>query len=231
MPGDTGSCCWWRGSWRGFAGRTVEVRHYEPPETIPSHHEDSRYRWCSNFVVVGEGIEPQVFVSRLEELGDSVMVVGDRNAVRVHIHTNRRDQAKALFADVGEITHEDHADMRRQIDARDRRLRGAPGRTGVVAVSAGTGMRTLLEGLGAYVVDGGPTLNPSPHELLRGIEDLGAEEAVVLPNSRNVILAARQAAGLSDRPGQWWSPPPSRRRWSHWSSSSRSSTRRGTPTG
>jgi dihydroxyacetone kinase-like predicted kinase len=61
-------------------------------------------------------------------------------------------------------------------------------------------MRTLLEGLGAYVVDGGPTLNPSPHELLRGIEDLAADQVIVLPNSSNVILAARQAAELSERP-------------------------------
>jgi DAK2 domain fusion protein YloV len=183
----------------GLRGEAVEVQHYEPPETTPSHHEDSRYRWCSNFVVVGEGIEPQLFVPSLEELGDSVMVVGDRDAVRVHIHTNRRDQAKALFADFGEITQEDHADMWRQVEARDRRLRVAPGRTGVIAVAAGAGMRTLLEGLGAYVVDGGPTLNPSPHELLRGIEDLAAPEAIVLPNSPNVILAAQQAAELSER--------------------------------
>jgi DAK2 domain fusion protein YloV len=184
----------------GLRGEAVEVPHYEPPETLPSHHEDSRYRWCSNFVVVGEGIEPQVFVSRLEELGDSVMVVGDRDAVRVHLHTNKLEQAKALFADLGEIAQEDHADMWRQIEARDRRLRVSPGRTGVIAVAAGTGMQTLLEGLGAYVVDGGPTLNPSPHELLRGIQDLGADEVIVLPNSGNVILAARQAAELSDRP-------------------------------
>jgi DAK2 domain fusion protein YloV len=184
----------------GLRGEAVEVPHYEPPETVPSHHEDSRYRWCSNFVVVGEGIEPQVFVSRLEELGDSVMVVGDRDAIRVHLHTNKLEQAKALFADLGEIAQEDHADMWRQIEARDRRLRVSPGRTGVIAVASGPGLRALLEGLGAYVVDGGPTLNPSPHELLRGIEDLGVDEAIVLPNSGNVILAARQAAELSDRP-------------------------------
>jgi DAK2 domain fusion protein YloV len=183
----------------GLRGQAVDVPHYEPPETTPSHHEDSRYRWCSNFVVVGEGIDPQMFVSRLEELGDSVMVVGDRDAVRVHVHTNSREQAKALFADLGQIAQEDHADMWRQIEARDRRLRVAPGRTGVIAVAAGTGMRTLLEALGAYVVDGGPTLNPSPHELLRGIEDLEAPEVVVLPNSRNVVMAAQQAAELSDR--------------------------------
>ncbi len=184
----------------GLRGDSVEVPHYEPPETVPSHHEDSRFRWCSNFVVVGEGLDPQAFVPRLEELGDSVMVVGDRDAIRVHIHTNKREDAKALFADLGELTQEDHADMWRQIEAREKRLRVAPGRTGVIAVAAGAGMRTLLEGFGAYVVDGGPTLNPSPHELLRGIEDFGAPEAIVLPNSRNVILAAQQAAELSDRP-------------------------------
>jgi fatty acid kinase len=183
----------------GLRGEAVEVPHYEPPQIVPSHHEDSRFRWCTNFVVVGKGIDPQLFVPRLEELGDSVMVVGDRDAVRVHVHTNEREPAKALFAAVGEIVQEDHADMRRQIDARDRRLRVAPGRTGVIAVAAGAGMRALLEGLGAYVVEGGPTLNPSAHELLRGIEDLEAPEVIVLPNSRNVIMAAQQAAELSNR--------------------------------
>jgi dihydroxyacetone kinase-like predicted kinase len=60
-------------------------------------------------------------------------------------------------------------------------------------------MRGLFEALGAYVVDGGPTLNPSPHELLRGIDDLGADEVLVLPNSPNVLLAAQQAAELTAR--------------------------------
>jgi DAK2 domain fusion protein YloV len=184
----------------GLRGEAVEIPHHEPPQTIAPHHEGSRYRWCSNFVVEGAGIDARAFVSRLEELGDSVIVGGDRDAVRVHLHTNERERAKELFAGVGEITHEDHADMWRQVEARDRRLRAAPGRTGVIAVAAGDGLRALFENLGAYVVDGGPTLNPSPHELLRGIEDLGAEEVVVLANSANVIMAAQQAAELSGRP-------------------------------
>jgi DAK2 domain fusion protein YloV len=176
-----------------------QVPHWQPARVAASHHEDSRFRWCSNFVVSGLGLNAAQFRPRLEELGDSVLVVGDEHTLRVHVHTNDRSAAQALFEGIGEITQIDDADMWRQIEARDRRLRPAPGRTGVVAVAAGDGMRALFEALGAYVVDGGPTLNPSPHELLRGIDDLGADEVLVLPNSANVVLAAQQAAELTDR--------------------------------
>jgi dihydroxyacetone kinase-like predicted kinase len=63
-------------------------------------------------------------------------------------------------------------------------------------------MRTLFEGLGAHVVDGGPTLNPSTYEILAGIHEVGAEEVLVLPNSPNVILAAQEAAKLSEKPAR-----------------------------
>ena len=183
----------------GDQAAVEKVPHWQPARVAASHHEDSRFRWCSNFVVSGSGLNAAGFRPRLEELGDSVLVVGDEHTLRVHVHTNDRAAAQALFDGSGEITQIDDADMWRQIEARDRRLRPAQGRTGVVAVAAGDGMRSLFEALGAYVVDGGPTLNPSPHELLRGIDDLGADEVVVLPNSANVVLAAQQAAELTDR--------------------------------
>jgi DAK2 domain fusion protein YloV len=184
---------------RGEQAVVEQVPHWQPARVAASHHEDSRFRWCSNFVVSGQGLNAAEFRPRLEELGDSVLVVGDEHTLRVHVHTNDRSAAQALFDGTGEITQIDDADMWRQIEARDRRLRPAPGRTGVVAVAAGDGMRSLFEALGAYVVDGGPTLNPSPHELLRGIDDLGADEVLVLANSANVVLAAQQAAEMTDR--------------------------------
>ena len=67
-------------------------------------------------------------------------------------------------------------------------------------VAAGDGMRSLFEGLGAHVVDGGPTLNPSTYEILAGIHEVTSEEVLVLPNSPNVILAAQEAAKLSEKP-------------------------------
>jgi fatty acid kinase len=71
--------------------------------------------------------------------------------------------------------------------------------TGAVAVSSGEGMKTLFEGLGAHVVDGGATMNPSTYEILAGIHEVPAEEILVLPNSPNVILAAQEAAKLSEK--------------------------------
>jgi len=87
--------------------------------------------------------------------------------------------------------------MREQIAAREARLR--PAMTGVVVVASGDGMRNLFEGLGAHVVEGGPTLNPSTYEILAGIHEVPSEEVLVLPNSRNVILAAEEAAKLSEK--------------------------------
>ena len=94
----------------------------------------------------------------------------------------------------------DVADMREQIAAREERLTLRPGHTGVVAVASGDGIQALYEELGAHVVDGGPTLNPSTYELLAGIHEVRAEEVLVLPNSSNVMLAAERAAELSEKP-------------------------------
>jgi dihydroxyacetone kinase-like predicted kinase len=82
----------------------------------------------------------------------------------------------------------------------DHRLRLASGRSAVVAVVSGEGMRELFEDAGAIVVDGGPTLNPATNDLLRAIEACPADEVVVLPNSANVVLAAREAAELAEKP-------------------------------
>jgi dihydroxyacetone kinase-like predicted kinase len=90
--------------------------------------------------------------------------------------------------------------MREQIAARERRL--APSRTGVVAVASGDGMKSLFEGLDIHVVDGGLKMNPSTYEILAGIHEVPADEVLVLPNSPNVVLAAREAAKLSEKPAR-----------------------------
>jgi dihydroxyacetone kinase-like predicted kinase len=87
-----------------------------------------------------------------------------------------------------------------QVQARDERLAPATAQPcGALAVVAGDGMRTLYASLGVFVLDGGPTLNPSTYELLAGIHEVPAEEVVVLPNSPNVVMAATHAAELSEK--------------------------------
>jgi DAK2 domain fusion protein YloV len=182
-------------------GAAPEIPHHEPPRASLPHHEDSRYRYCTNFIVAGSGLGSREFLPRLEGLGDSVLVVGDEATLKVHVHTDTPEAAVALFDGVGEVTNLDVADMREQMAARTARL-GAAGRTGVVAVAAGDGLERLFAELGANVVPGGETLNPSTYELLAGIHSTSAAEVLVLPSSSNVIMAAERACELSEKPAR-----------------------------
>ncbi len=185
---------------RGDAAPAPEIAHHDAPTLSRPHHEDSRYRYCTNFIVSGSGLAARDFLPRLEGLGDSVLVVGDEATLKVHVHTDEPEGAVALFEGAGRVTNLDVADMREQIAARQARLKG--GRTGVVAVAAGEGLERLFAELGAHVVPGGETLNPSTYELLAGIHEVPAEEVLVLPSSSNVIMAAERACELSEKPAR-----------------------------
>jgi DAK2 domain fusion protein YloV len=184
---------------RGDGDEPPEVQHYEPPRRSLPHHEDSRYRYCTNFIVSGNGLGNREYLPRLEKLGDSVLVVGDDVTLKVHVHTDEPETAVAVFDGVGEVTNLDVADMREQMAERDARLSG---RTGVVAVAAGDGLQRLFGDLGAHVVPGGETLNPSTYELLAGIHSVASDEVIVLPSSSNVVMAAERACELSDKPAR-----------------------------
>ena len=185
---------------RGDDAELPEVPHHQPPRLSHPHHEDSRYRYCTNFIVSGTGLSSRDFLPRLEGLGDSVLVVGDEATLKVHVHTDTPEAAVALFEDAGAVTNLDVADMREQMAERTARLEA--GRTGVVAVAAGEGLERLFAELGAHVVPGGETLNPSTYELLAGIHSVPAQEVLVLPSSSNVVMAAERACELSEKPAR-----------------------------
>jgi uncharacterized protein len=183
-----------------------ELEHHAAPARVTHpEHASSTYRYCTNFAVTGHDLDAQAFTGPLEQIGDSVLVVGDAATLKVHVHTDEPEQATAVFGGAGQISHLDVADMHAQVEQRSERLsangHGPPAvqRCGALAVCAGAGMAALFEGLGVRTLDGGATLNPSTYELLAGIHDVAAEEVVVLPNSSNVFMAAERAAELSDK--------------------------------
>jgi DAK2 domain fusion protein YloV len=192
-----------------------ELEHHTAPARdlhLPQH-EDSRYRYCTNFVVTGQELDSHAVVPLLEGIGDSVLVVGDPKTLKVHVHTDEPDLAVGIFiAQDGEVSRLDVADMREQVAERAARLAagGADGpdsaaavtTCGAVVVASGPGIVAMYRGLGAHVVDGGATLNPSTYDILAGIHAVPAAEAIVLPNSPNVILAAERAAELSEKPAR-----------------------------
>jgi DAK2 domain fusion protein YloV len=202
-----------------------ELQHYKAARVTHPEHDSETYRYCTNFAVTGSGLEATAFVPELEEIGDSVLVVGDHATLKVHVHTDDPEQATLVFAGAGEVSRLDVADMHAQVAEREERLgavgsdgngAGSPNGNGAIApaapaatvpqqgcgalaVATGAGLIGLFEGLGARVLDGGPTLNPSTMEILAGIHDVPAEQVVVLPNSPNVFMAAERAAELSDK--------------------------------
>ncbi len=187
------------GALRGTEPPALE--HHAAARVTHPQHASSTYRYCTNFAVTGTGLEQRHSVQALEEIGDSVLVVGDPTTLKIHLHTDDPDAATALFTGVGTVSHLDVADMHEQIQQRDERLTGPleEARSGALAVITGNGMHALFESLGVRVLDGGPTLNPSTYDLLAAIHAVPAEEVVVLPNSSNVFMAAERAAELSDK--------------------------------
>jgi DAK2 domain fusion protein YloV len=194
---------------RGEQADLPEIAHHEASLSLHGpQDEPSEFRYCTNFVVSGSDLAAgRSFVPPLEELGDSVLVVGDRTTLRVHVHTDDPDRAVGLFDGLGAVARLDVADMHEQQEQRTARLGGAHSdgqpltleKCGVVAVAAGEGMKRLYRELGATVVEGGSSLNPSTFELLAGIHGVPADEVIVLPNSSNVIMAADRAAELSEK--------------------------------
>jgi uncharacterized protein len=167
------------------------------------HQELSRYRYCTGFVVEGTGIDAAAFEARLAELGDSLLVVGDETALKVHVHTDDPGAALSVATAVGTIDEVEIADMHAQTTAREARLTAvvaAPAlETGLVAVSQGVGNRAIFASEHATVVEGGQTTNPTVGELVDAIEATQAKAVIVLPNNSNVLLAAREASALAEK--------------------------------
>ncbi len=172
------------------------------------HQEVSRYRYCTVYVVAGERLDSSALEQALVPLGDSLLVVGDERALKVHVHTNDPGAALRAGTDLGVLERVEIANMQVQSAQREERLSGTQAEavertTDVVAVVTGEGNRRLFESLGAAaLVDGGETMNPSTEDVLDGVERTRGPEAVVLANNPNVVLAAQQAARLAGKPVQ-----------------------------
>jgi len=170
------------------------------------HQQLSRYRYCTTFMIEGQALDADGIEAELERLGDSLLVVGDAEALKVHVHTDEPGRALAVGTNVGVIDGVEIANMHEQTVQREERLLEAvpdapPGQSAVVAVVAGDGNRRLFESLGATkIVAGGQTMNPSTADLVAAIDETDAAEVIVLPNNSNVILSAEQAVGLARKP-------------------------------
>lgn len=183
-------------------------------ETSAEHGGDSAFGYCTEFVVDSPAATLETIRGRVETLGDSVLVVGEPALVRVHVHTDDPGAALSFGTSLGPLLRVKVENMQAQHErfaaaALAERAIGSADPAAVaddaeavplavVAVASGEGFAEVMRGLGATrVVSGGQTMNPSVEELLRAIETVPASEVLVLPNNRNVVLSAEQAARIS----------------------------------
>ena len=176
-----------------------------------------KYGYCTEFIIMLEkeynmDIERE-FKEYLTSIGDSLVVVSDDDIVKVHVHTNHPGLAFERGLTYGSLTSMKIDNMREEhrekvIHEQDKiraaekeKLMETPAKPyGFVAVSAGDGLAQIFKDLGVdYVIEGGQTMNPSTEDVLSAIDKVNAETVFVLPNNKNIILAANQAADIEDK--------------------------------
>jgi DAK2 domain fusion protein YloV len=188
----------------GLAGQDAgpsPVPHQSAALLDGGFHADARYQYCTSCIITGSDLDSRAIAPLLGDLGDSIAVVGDATMLKVHVHTDTPERVRDICAERGDVHQFEFTDMREQIAAKRSPGAAADGaRTGAIAVVSGAGIAELFAAEGADVIDGGATLNPSIQEILAAINRSTAAEVVVLPNSPNVVMAAREAARLADRP-------------------------------
>ncbi|HWF31280.1 MAG TPA: DAK2 domain-containing protein [Solirubrobacteraceae bacterium] len=144
-----------------------ELDHYAPARISHPEHTSGTYRFCTNFAVTGDGLSAGRFIEPLEQLGDSVLVVGDSKTLKVHLHTDDPELATAVFADAGEVSRLDVADMRLQVTERDARLVAATAVSSADGAVAANGTAAAHATNGAAANGRAPAGPPRPHPTAR----------------------------------------------------------------
>jgi DAK2 domain fusion protein YloV len=170
---------------------------------------DLKYVYCTQMLIElskqDKGIDD--IREDLENYGDSLLVVGTENIVKVHIHTNHPGVILEYGLKLGPINDIKIDNMKLQSEEKIRKeeektrqeFLGDQGK-GIIAVGQGEGIKKILEDMGAdIIIDGGQSMNPSTNDFLEAIDKLNTMEVIILPNNKNVISAAKQAASLTDK--------------------------------
>lgn len=171
---------------------------------------DIEFGYCTEFMVKFEEGKKEfneaLFRSDLSEYGDSLLVIADEEIAKIHIHSEDPGKVLTYGQDYGSLISMKIENMRQQhidIVGEDFQKKAPKQETvhpyAVVTVAMGEGIAELLRSIGAsYVIEGGQTMNPSTEDIVNAVKSIGAERVLILPNNKNIIMAAEQAAELLD---------------------------------
>ncbi len=191
------------GEWHSTESLTSEIKELETKEKVAQSLE---FRYCTELIIKGLNLSQDLTRKALEKLGDSLLVVGNANVTKIHIHTNHPGKVLEYAVTQGtlhdiKIDNMEEQHQERYLAGKDEDLEEVNETTlkdvGILGVCAGSGLAEILQSLGAdLIVHGGQTMNPSTEDLVAGIKEINAKHIFVLPNNKNIILAAEQAKSL-----------------------------------
>jgi DAK2 domain fusion protein YloV len=156
-----------------------------------------KYTYCTEFVLKGSKIDIGRLKERIESFGDSTLVVGNESLVKIHVHTNfpnkvlRRALREGTLHDIQINNMED---QRREAAGEEAPEEKAEERRALIAISNGAGLEGIFKSIGVdVIVSGGQSMNPSTYDIVKAINSVEADEAIIFPNNKNIILTANQA--------------------------------------
>ena len=200
------------GALRYLSGEMEQMRFRKPQIIVSDVHatklpqmiaaDEIPYGYCTEFLIKGENIDSDKIKKKLEKKGESLIVVGDDSAVRIHIHTLEPGEVISFAGELGTLhqvsirnmdeQHQDYLEMQKdRVPAID---------TAIIAVAAGDGLSDVFSSLGAAaIVPGGQTMNPSTKDLLQAVQLVAADKVVILPNNKNIVATANQVQAVTDK--------------------------------
>lgn len=175
--------------------------------------EEINFGYCTEFFIKGKEVKLEKYRDEVSALGDSLVVVGDENLLKVHIHTNNPGKVLELALAHGELSKIKIDNMREQhrellVKEEDYKASEAEVKSpstpmekyGAVTVATGDGISDIFRDLGANeIIEGGQTMNPSTEDILKSLNRVNAETVFIFPNNSNIILAANQAKSLAKK--------------------------------
>ena len=211
-----------RGAYDAFQGKEIDYSAIEASAGTkmvkPSEQAETeiKFGYCTEFIIMLEkeftAKDETEFKAYLESIGDSIVCVADDDIVKIHVHTNDPGLAIQKALTYGQLSRMKIDNMREEhqerlikdaekLAAQQAEAKKAEPRkeVGFIAVSIGEGMNEIFRELGTdYIIEGGQTMNPSTEDMLNAIDQVNAEHIFILPNNKNIILAANQAQALTE---------------------------------
>ena len=197
---------------KALKGEFIELNEASTVSTesaqLMTSSEEVEFGYCTEFILrldeTRESFNEMKFRNILEKIGNSIVVVQDEDIIKVHIHTLTPGEALNLAQKHGEFMKlkiENMTEQHNEIIAQETTTpKKEVKEYAVITVVAGSGMKALFEEQGChYVIEGGQTMNPSTEDFLKAIDELNAKNVIILPNNSNIIMAANQAAEVTEK--------------------------------